>query len=243
MRFLILVAALAALPIASDRAAAQTYSIQLAPGETLLRVAAEGSVKARPDSMTITAGVVTTGRTALEALSANSTLSGRLVAAARARGLAAADLRTEALSLEPRFARDAANEEDRARIAGYTATNKVELRVRAVERAPELISALFEAGANSVDGPRFFAADNELRLGQAREAAIRVARDHAETYARALGMRITRVLRVSDYGGSGDVLNGLPAVYANRSPATPIEPGEIETTGTVWIDFALLPAS
>ena len=58
-----------ALLAASVAAMAQSGPISLAPGETLLKVEATGESRARPDTMGISAGVVTTGRTAKAALS------------------------------------------------------------------------------------------------------------------------------------------------------------------------------
>jgi len=66
-----------------------------------IKVEAEGSFRSRPDVMTVTAGVVTSGRTARGALTANSDLANRLVQAVRAQGIAAEDVRTSELTVDP----------------------------------------------------------------------------------------------------------------------------------------------
>src|SRR3954453_21374945 len=103
---LIACAAAAALfvPMAAP-AVSQEPVIALAPGEVLLKVEAEGTARSRPDLMSLTAGVVTTGRTAREALAANNQLANRLIEAVRAQGVAAADVRTEELTVRPQFAK------------------------------------------------------------------------------------------------------------------------------------------
>lgn len=245
MRLAGLAAALAALPAA---AFAQEVPIALNPGEVLLKVEAEGSARSRPDVMTITAGVVTTASTARAALAANSALAVRLVEVVRAKGIEPRDVRTAELTVDPRFEEisDAAAEreerENRApRILGYIASNRLELRIRDLRRAPELIDALFEAGANSVRGPRFSLSDPAPVERLARRAAVEAARLEAETYADALGMRLGRILRVSERGNfdweGGDQI----ILTGSRVQRTPVEPGELTTSIDVWIDYAMVP--
>jgi uncharacterized protein YggE len=239
-------AAVLILPPAAP-AAAQT-TIALAPGEVLLKVEAEGVARSRPDLMSLTAGAVTTGRTAREALAANNQLANRLVDAVRAQGVAAADVRTEELTVQPQFARSAENRDSDdqlpSRITGYIATNSLALTLRDLSKGPGLVDALFQAGANKVEGPTFFLSDPAPARRQAREAAVATALDQATAYAEALHMRIGRVLQVSERGDvrMGDALNDLPAVRSTFSRTTPLEPGDVATQVTVWIDYALVPA-
>jgi uncharacterized protein YggE len=237
--------ALASLPGA---AAAQTVPIALNQGEVLLNVKAEGIHRSRPDVMTITAGVVTTGATAQEALAANSQLAARLVEVLRSKGVEPRDARTSELSVEPRFEELTPEgqqrrelENRRPRIVGYVANNRLELRLRDLARASELIDALFGAGANYVRGPNFSLSDPSPAQRLARRAAVATAREEADTYAEALNMRIVRVLRVSERGefeweGGEQII-----VTGSRIERTPIEPGELSTRVTVWIDYAMVP--
>jgi uncharacterized protein YggE len=229
--------------------AAQEAGTTLAPGEVLLKVQAEGSARSRPDLMLLSAGVVTTGPTAREALAANNQLANRLIQAVRAQGVAAADIKTQELSVEPRFARqngnDYSDDQASARITGYVATNTVALTLRDLTKGPALIDALFQAGANQVRGPSFELADPAPSRRRAREAAVAAALEQATTYAEALHMRIGRVLQVSERSAAvsiGDSLNDLPAVRSNFARATPLEPGDLTTRITIWIDYALVPA-
>ena len=232
--------ALAALPGA---AAAQDVPIVLAPGEVLLNVRAEGKHLARPDMMSITAGVVTTGRTAKEALAANNAQADRLLEAVRRNGIEARDIQTSELSVSPQFARDVAgaDEEDSVRrIIGYMARNRLHLQLRDLRAATDIVSALFEAGANEVSGPYFgFSDETDVRRA-ARQAAVAEARAEADTYAAALGMRVARVLRVSERGSFERDESNTITVTGSRIRGTPLEPGEIPTTVEVWIDYALV---
>ncbi len=237
--------ALAALPAA---AAAQNVPIELAPGEVLLQVQARGNHAARPDVMTITAGVVTTGASAREAMAANSALSGRIIDAVRSRGVEPRDAKTTELSVQPRLEEMSENEEERAerlgrapRILGYVASNRLELRLRDLARAPDMIDALFAAGANSVEGPRFSLSDPAPAERLARRAAIAAAREEADTYAEALGMRVSRVLRVSERGDFDWEGGETITVTGSRIRRSNIGAGELTTGISVWIDYAMVP--
>jgi hypothetical protein len=237
--------ALAALPAG---AAAQDVAIALAPGEVLLQVQAQGNHLVRPDMMTITAGVVSVGPSAREAMAANSALASRLIDVVRSQGIDPRDAKTAELSVEPpmeELSDDVAERAERQgrgpRILGYVARNRLELRLRDLAKAPDIIDALFSAGANSVEGPRFSLANPAPAERLARRAAVESARQEADTYAEALGMRVSRVLRVSERGHfeweGGDTIT----VTGNRIRRPNIGAGELTTNITVWIDYAMVP--
>ena len=237
-------AAAAALALAAPApAGAQNVAVDLRPGEVLLNVQAAGTSETRPDMMTVTAGVVTTGESAGAALEANSQLAERMIEAVRRHGVEPRDIRTTDLSVTPHFEELSSEAEESGRvprILGYVASNKVELRLRDLDSAPMLIDSLFSAGANSVEGPRFALTDPGPEERKARHAAVAAARLEADTYAEALGMRVARVLRVSERG-EFDTGDEYIVVTGSRIRRTPIEPGELTTRISVWIDYALVP--
>jgi uncharacterized protein YggE len=237
-------ALIAAAALLSPAAAVgQAVPITLAPGEVLLQVDAQGEHRARPDVMTITAGVITTGKTAREALAANSALAGRLIDAVRRAGVEPRDVRTAELSVDPQFSEgDRAGNDDRApRILGYRAANRLELRLRDLSTASDIVDALFAAGANSVHGPVFSLADPKPAQREARRSAVATAREEADTYAEALGMRVARVLRVSERGSFETRDGENIIVTGSRIPRTAVEPGELSTRIDILIDYALVP--
>jgi uncharacterized protein YggE len=232
----------ATLAVAMPAAAlAQAVPPTLAAGEVLLQVDATGEFRSRPDVMTITAGVVTSGKTAAEAMAANAAQANRMLDAVNAAGVAPSDVQTSELSVDPVLPEgDARQPTQRPAILGYVARNSVALRLRDLGKAPAIIDALFASGANSVRGPEFSLSDPKPAQRQARQAAVAEARDEAETYAAAFGMRVARVVRASErgdfsYDGARDIM-----VTGSRVPRTRIEPGELVTRIHLWVDYALL---
>lgn len=232
----------AAVALTAGAAAAQP--VVLGPAEGLISVEAQGVYRSRPDLVEMSAGVVAAGATAREAVEANAAMAEKLVAAVRAAGIQARDVQTESLSLRPRFSSD---EERRARddgqpprILGYVATNRLRLRLRDVSQAGNILGALFAAGANEVRGPVFSLVDDTAARRAAERVAVASARAEAENYAAALGKRVGRVLRVADRRNESERYGESIVVTGSRIARTPIEAGEIETSSSVFVDFALI---
>lgn len=244
MRGLVLrVIALLAMGWASAPLAAQP-AIALAPGEALLNVEVEGVARSRPDMMSINAGTVTAGATAAEAVAANAALAQRLIAAVRRLGIEPRDVRTTSFSVEPQFEgdRERPTADGRApRITGYVVTNSVQVRLRELGNAERLIAGLFEAGAHSVRGPYFGLNDERMARRAAERDAVTQARAEADNYASAAGRRVSRLLRISERRTWTDNDGEAIVVTGSRIPATPVEPGEIETRVRLFVDFVLAP--
>jgi uncharacterized protein len=222
----------------------------LAPGETLLEVQAEGHATYLPDTAFVSAGVVSTGTTAQEATDANARDMARVVAALRKAGVETRHIRTQQINVQPRFARAAPNDyEGQPQISGYVARNSVAVTVNRLAIAPDVVAAAFGAGANSVSGPDLGSSDRDKGLVVARDAAIAQAKAEAEGYAKSFGLRVARVIRVSERGNSARpmdfvvtasrVASAPPPPPAPPSPPPPIATGEMERSVTVWVDFAL----
>ena len=222
-------------------ALAQEVPLALRPGEVLLQVEADGESLNRPDVMKISAGVVTNGSTAAEAMTANRVQADRMLKALQAVGVAPADVQTSDLSVEPVFEEGRDGEINRSKIVGYIARNSVDLRLRDLARAPAIIDTLFTSGANNVHGPDFSLSDPKPAERLARFNAVASARAEADTYADAFGMKVARIIRASERGNFSYEGGQTIVVTGSRIPRTHIEPGELKTRIHLWVDFALLP--
>jgi uncharacterized protein YggE len=108
-----------------------------------------------------------------------------------------------------------------------------------------IIDLLVSAGANQVDGPSFMLDQPKTALDEARTEAVQEARSRAELYARAAGLRVSRILSITEGGGYYPV---LPFVVMGRSagvpaapppPPSPVAPGELTLGVNVSVQFAL----
>ena len=240
---------IASLSVAAPVAAQVAPTLN--PGETLLEVASTGEAFAVPDRAVINAGVTTLAPTAAEAATANAQKMQQLVAALRSAGVAAADTRTSMVNLSPN---QTWTREDGPRITGYTATNNLTIMLRDPAKAAAIIAAAFGGGANNVNGPNFSLSNSSAALTAARADAVKRAREQANAYAANFGMKVVRVIRISERGQQAmyqpivvtGSLAGLPPPPPPPAPVppgagTPVETGHVEQDVNLWVDFALAP--
>ncbi len=229
------VLAAAAIPPAAQ---AQTQGqVMLAEG-TLLTVNADGKSEARPDMAIVNLGVTTEGQTAAAALAENARRMTALNAALRRAGIAERDIQTSNVSVYPQ---QVYGEGQAPRITGYQANNSVTVKVRNIDNTGRVIDAAVGAGGNTVNGVSFTHADPDAQLDIARRDAIAEARRRAELYASALGMRVNRIVSVSEGGGYAPPMPVPVERFAaqDSAAATPVSPGEIETRVSVNVMFEL----
>lgn len=236
------VAAALALGLPAMTANAQTAPQQatvVASENTFLSVSAQAEASAVPDIARINVGVVTQGADANAAMRANAEQMDKVMSAVRAAGIASRDIQTGGINLYPQY-RHVENEAPV--ITSYQANNSVNLRVRDIAKLGQVLDALAAAGANQINGPSFEVDQTEPLYDQARMAALDKARARAELYAQRLGMRVLRIVSVSEGGGG----MGVPRpMYAMAAPAarmqadTSVSPGESTLSANLEVVFEL----
>ena len=226
----------AALPVA---AGAQTIVAQSVTG-TRLDIVATGEVNRVPDLAIISAGVVTRADTATQAISQNAARIERVRAALARAGIAERDIQTTTVSLNPDYVYA---ERQPPRLSGYQASNQLTIRFRDIRNAGKILDALVAEGSNQISGPTLTIDKPEAALDEARARALAVGRSRAELYARSLGMRVARLVSVSEPGG---VRGPEIVVMARRaemgqaaSADTQIVPGEQSLSVTLQMSFEL----
>lgn len=234
---LMLMGALAMVPLA---ARAQQAPVPTPADGTVLDVTAEGRTTRTPDVATIRAGVVTQGSSAAEALSANAAAMNRALAALRRAGVAARDIQTASVGLQPQYRY---TEGQPPAITGYQATNNVAVRFRDIARSGAILDALVREGANQIDGPALSLDQPDAALDEARTDAVRRARARAELYARAAGMSVVRIVSIAE-NGQNDGSSPRPIAFARvqsmRADApTPVAAGETDVSVTIAVRFLL----
>lgn len=234
----ILLAATAAMLVPLSAAAQQAApAAPVLLDATLLDVVAEGRSTRVPDLATIRAGVVTQGTTAQAALSENATRMDRVIAALKRAGVADRDIQTATIQLNPQYRY---GENVPPTITGYQATNTVSVRFRDVAKSGAILDVLVREGANQIDGPTLAVDAADAAMDEARTDAIRRARARAELYAKAAGLRLERILVISE-GSTALPPQPMPvmAMRAEMAKDSQVLPGEQEINATVTVRFLL----
>jgi uncharacterized protein YggE len=202
-----------------------------APQGTIVSISGTGSAPQTVRLITIAAGVSTRAKTASAAMRENADLMAEVRAKLRRFGIADKDIRSVGLTLSP-------YDEPDHRRAGFDARHMLAVTFRDVEQSGHVLDTLVDAGATDIRGPAFSWEPGEQALDQARAAAVRDADRRADFFARALGMKIKRVVSMRDNGGYA---SGRPeaAAYAPRA-GTEISPGEDVVRASVGGEYELV---
>jgi uncharacterized protein YggE len=237
----LLAALLIGVAIPAVPAAAQTSGeVTQAITGTRLDLNVTGEVTRVPDLANISAGVVSRASTATAALQDNARRMDRVIAAIKAAGIADRDIQTSSINLNPEYKYV---ENQPPQLVGYTASNQVTVSFRDIRNSGKILDALVKEGANQINGPNMTVEHPETALDEARANAIAAGRARAELYARSLGMRVARVVSVSESGSYAPPPAPPMPMYARAeaaaAPSTRIEPGEQKLQVTLSMVFEL----
>jgi uncharacterized protein len=230
MKRLLLVAAAALATVAfagavglPDLAGAE----DVAPTADSITVNGVGTVEAVPNESEMSFGVETRRDTAKAAVAANADAMRAVINALRQAG--AREIATQWVSVYP-------SSDDTGQVNGYTASNSVSA-VSDVADAPGVIDAAANAGANEISGPGLSSSNAEALYRSALAKAVEGARLRAEALAKASGRSLGPITAIVEAGAQPSPLYREAAAAADS--ATPIVPGEQETSATVSVTFSL----
>lgn len=222
----ILVLATAGPSLAEESRAPRTMSLS-----------GSGEISARPDSASIRAGVVTEAVDAASALRRNSDSVKILFAALKESQIADRDMRTSSFNVSPIYTRPPRGEP--AQITGYRVTNAVTIQVRDLAKLGALLDQLVKAGGNQMNGVRFYIENPQELMDEARRRAVADVRRKADIYAKAAGIKIKRVMSISENGARSPqpMLRSMAAM--DKAESVPVAAGEQTIRASVTITYEI----
>jgi len=256
MRMVLAAAMLAASSLVAPPAAADSpVSLpQLAPGEVLLEVNAVGIARSPATSATITVNVTGRGASEADARRALDAEVRRISASARAAGASQADIEVTPTGSGEQMddmmnvdlgGEGAASEQSDEQPRRHYASSNVVIRLSNPRRAADLHQAVQGREDVTASSPDYELADERPARRTARAEAIQNARADAESYAAALGMRIVRILRVTERTGLDFVGMALSesntAMRTFRGLERSRADAQVETYVLTGVDFVLAP--
>ncbi len=208
-----------------------------------ISVVGTGEVSATPDLALLSVAVETTGRTAEEATRTNAQKSTQVLEAIRQRLGEDDSVKTTRYTLQPQYAARKPGSSGPPEITGYIAGNGVLAECHDISRVGNLLDAAFDAGANRVSRLNFVVEDRNPHVRAALAVAGAEARAQAESIAAALGVGLGEVLTASTSAPQRPVPQFDRGVTMMRAEAasTPVEPGEIKVTATLYVTYRILP--
>ena len=129
------------------------------------------------------------------------------------------------------------------KINGYTATQSISIKIRAVDTANDIRTGLAGLGIKDINGPTFTIDDEDALKIDARAKAIDDARAKAETLSRQLHIRLGKISSFSENGGGYPIMYEAKMDMARSSagsvPAPELPKGENTISSSVTITYEI----
>ena len=207
-------------------------------------VTGQGSSDMAADMAVLTLTVTRDEETARAALDANSAAMSDVLSAMKSEGVKERDLQTSGFSIQPRYFyppnKPSANRQPPS-IVGYTVRNSLTVRIRDISALGEILDTSVTLGVNEGGNIMFTNDDPSAAITQARINAVKDAMAKAETLAEAAGVKVGKLLEMSEQTHSP---RPMPMASAERSFAmaadsVPVAAGENTYKVTVNMSFAI----
>lgn len=191
----------------------------------IISLTGHGEVRSVPDLASVTTGVLAQGKTAAEALAANTSAMTALFAALKEAGIEEKDVQTSNFMVQPRY-----NFQDgkAPELVGYDVSNNVTVTVRKIGDLGALLDKVVKAGSNQINGIAFDVSMPEAALDEARKLATVDATRKARIYAEAMGVKLGNVMSISENAGYQPPVPMVRAkvMMADAAAPVPVAAGE-----------------
>jgi uncharacterized protein YggE len=217
-----------------------------------VQVSGTAVVNVIPDRVLIQLGVQSNGRTPQKVEAVNSATINKITRALKAQGIEEKDIVTDWYVIQPLY-----DDYDSLYIKGYRIYNIVAVTLRDISKVNKVISAALDAGANQVVDVEFYLSDLRKYRDQARDLAMKAAKEKAQDLASAAGAETGCVMSINEntwshyYGGwyGHDQNLWTQNVMQNAAPAGgesgamteagPVNLGQISVRAEVSASFSL----
>jgi uncharacterized protein YggE len=202
----------------------------------------EAVITVEPDQAEIDIGVVTQARNAPDAARENADKLARVMTEVRKLLGKGDEVKTASYSLNPNYRYPQGGKPE---IVGYTATNILRVKTATLANVGKLIDASMQSGANTIHRLVFNLKDEHGAQLQALRLASGKAKAKADEMAGALGLKIVKVLSVTEGDrGVRPIVMPQPRgaqMEALAAASTPVEAGTIEVRSSVTLTGELGP--
>lgn len=212
---------------------------------SVVTVSASGSATSIPDVAVVTLGVQSEAATARAALDANNKVMSDVLVALKGFGVAAKDMQTSDLAIAPQFhypQNNRSGQPEAPSIIGYAVTNQLMVRVRDIARLGEILDMSVSLGVNAGGNIRFETDNTEKVLELARVQAVSNAFAKAETLAEAAGVKLGKILDISEVTGNSqpDWRRSMASEARVAASVVPVAEGEISHRVDIQIRWSII---
>ena len=205
-----------------------------------------GTIYAKPDIAVLRLGIEVQRSTLADAQADAQVAMDNVMEALKDQGVKEEDIQTQYFNIQHIQDWDKYYDEREGEpvIIGYRVTNVVSAKIRDVEKAGEVIDAAAEAGGDltRIDGISFTVDDPSPYYKEAREEAVKYAKEKAEQLATAAGVKLGSPVYITEntyYPSPNYISRDMAVAESAGGVSTPISAGELEITTTVQINYSI----
>ena len=189
-------------------------------------VVGSGEVQGVPDTLTADVAIEFVAPDVTTAMNQTNDRQQAVINALTGAGIDSKDISTTQVSLQPQYA-------DNSVIAGYRASNAIQVKIRKLDKASPALAAIVGAGGDAarINSVSYSIEDDSKLVRDARARAFADAKDRAGQYAELSGLSLGKVISISEAPFGSPPPPPVPMPRGGAMASTvPLQPGE-QTVG------------
>jgi uncharacterized protein len=219
-----------------------------APSTNIISVSGYGESFAVPNIATVSFSVEKTAKTVANAQNQVTTVMNDVLATLKTSGIADKDIKTTSYDINPKYdyqgsvcTANGICPPSRQILSGYTVSDTVQVKIRTIDTAGEIIGILGQKNVTNLSGLTLTVEDDSAVKTEARNKAIAEAKLQAESIARGLGVRLVRVTNFSESGSARPVYYAAKdmAMSSGSAPTPSIPVGQNKASSDVIITYEI----
>jgi uncharacterized protein len=210
-----------------------------------ITVTGKGEVMVKPDIATVSFGVTVENMDVVKAQTAATTKMNSIIDLLKTKDVAEKDIKLTNYNIYPRYdylRADLYPYSGKQTLAAYVVSQTVEVKIRDISKAGEILSGVGTLGVTDVSGLTFTVDNQDEVKDQARDLAIVDAKAQAKVLAKGLGVKLVKITAFSENGNYPVYyeMNKSMALGAAADSVTPQVPmGENKITSNVTITYEI----
>ncbi len=208
--------------------------------QNLFTTQGTGEVAAIPDTALVSLGVNKEAATVEAAQTQVNGIINKITSDLKSLGVDPKNIKTTNYNVSPQYDYNSGQQVAR----GYTVSANIEVKVTPIEKANQAIDIATKDGATQVGNVQFVLDDTKQKQleNQAREEAIKEAKEKASSIAKTAGITLGRIVDVQE-----STSGGIQPMYrttdlklesaGSEAPPTELNPGENKVSVTVSLSY------
>jgi uncharacterized protein len=214
--------------------ACDSHAAKVGDNPREVTVVGSGQVQGVPDTLTADVGIEFTAPDVTVAMNQTNDRQQAVINALTGAGLDRKDISTTEVSLQARY------DSSGGAITGYRADNSIRVKIHPADSASHVLAVIVGAGgdATRINSVSYSIADDSQLVKDARTRAFQDAKNRAEQYAQLSGLKLDKVISISEASGGAATTPPAPP-RSGMQAAVPLEPGQQTVSFSVTVVWQL----